>query len=196
MSGTACVEFAALELADEGALSQALERLGVLSAPPAVRPEELSAAITLRDAVRRVFAAVTAGAPLPLRDVETLNSYAADEPPIAALTAQGRVRYVATAPVRCGLSALARDAIAAVARRPQDLRWILLGRLARETPAVVLDATVRKPREGCGLSRAAALAGEICRARSPQVLHESSAPPATAAKAIAFTRFSVFRRPA
>ena len=56
------------------------------------------------------------------RDVETLNSYAADEPPIVALTPQGGLVRMATDPVRCALAAIARDGIGVIARRARDLR--------------------------------------------------------------------------
>ncbi len=78
--------------------------------------------MTLRDVLRRAIAAAATGDLLSSRDVETLNSYAADEPPIVALSPQGRILHIATDPVRCALAALARDGIAVIARRARDLR--------------------------------------------------------------------------
>jgi predicted RNA-binding Zn ribbon-like protein len=109
-------------MASESELAAALVALDVLSHPPALRPEELASAVTLRDALGRAIAAAAAGDALSLRDVETLNSYAADEPPIVALSPQGRMLRIATDPVRCALAALARDGIAVIARRASDLR--------------------------------------------------------------------------
>jgi predicted RNA-binding Zn ribbon-like protein len=122
MSALCSIAFAALRLGHASDLSGALVGLDVLSVSPAVRPEDLASAVTLRDALRRAIAAVADGGQLSPRDVETLNSYAADEPPIVALSPQGRMLRIATDPVRCALAAIARDGIAIVARRGRDLR--------------------------------------------------------------------------
>lgn len=122
MTESCSVGFTALRLGSGYELSSALVALDVLSLPPHVGPEELASAATLRDALRRAMAAAVAADSLSTRDVETLNSYAADEPPIVALTAQGRMQRIATDPVRCALAAIARDGIAVVARRQRDLR--------------------------------------------------------------------------
>lgn len=116
------VAFTALSLDSGSELAGALVGLQVLSVGPAVRPEELGAAVTLRDALRRAMAAAGAGGRLAPRDVETINSYAADEPPIVALSPQGALLHVATDPVRCALSAIARDGIGIIALRARDLR--------------------------------------------------------------------------
>ena len=116
------IGFAALHLGDGSELAGALVALDVLSIRPAVRPEELAWAVILRDALRRAMAAAAAGHPPSIRDVETLNSYAADEPPIVALSPQGGMLRIATDPVRCALAAIARDGIGVVARRARDLR--------------------------------------------------------------------------
>jgi predicted RNA-binding Zn ribbon-like protein len=111
-----------LALGSGADLSDALLRLDVLSHAPAVRPEEVAAALTLREALRRTLAAAFSGEPLPAHDLATLNSYAADEPPLISLSPTGALLKAATDPVRCALSALARDGIATIARRGQDLR--------------------------------------------------------------------------
>jgi predicted RNA-binding Zn ribbon-like protein len=122
MAGSSSIAFAALPLSGRWELADALVRLDVLSVAPAIRPEDLTSATTLRDALRRAMAAAGAGSELELRDVETINSYAADEPPIVALSPRGDLLRIATDPVRCALAAIARDGIAVIARRPHDLR--------------------------------------------------------------------------
>jgi predicted RNA-binding Zn ribbon-like protein len=122
MTASCSIAFTAFHLHNGSELSDALVAVDVLSVPPAVRPEELGSAVTLRDALRRSMAAAVAGNPLSVRDVETLNSYAADEPPIVALSPQGGMLRIATDPVRCALAAIARDGIAVVALRGRDVR--------------------------------------------------------------------------
>lgn len=116
------MSFAALPIQTGTELAGALVGLDVLSLQPAVRPEELTAATTLRDALARLLAAAASGDRLAPRDLETLNSYAADEPPIVALSPHGALLRIATEPVRCALAAIARDGIVVIARRARDLR--------------------------------------------------------------------------
>lgn len=116
------VEFAALPVSTGSDLAAALVELAVLSLHPAVRPEELASALTLRDALRRGLEAAALGERLARRDLETLNSYAADEPPIVALSPRGELLRIATEPVRCALAAIARDGIGVIASRARDLR--------------------------------------------------------------------------
>ncbi|HZZ01184.1 MAG TPA: CGNR zinc finger domain-containing protein [Candidatus Baltobacteraceae bacterium] len=122
MSSPCSVAFAGRTFETGPELADALVYLDVLSVAPAVRAEDLASAATLRDVLARAIAtAVAGGTPAP-RDVATLNSYAADEPPMVALSAQGTLLRVATDPVRCALSAIARDGIEVIARRARDLR--------------------------------------------------------------------------
>jgi predicted RNA-binding Zn ribbon-like protein len=116
------IGFAALPIETGAQLAGALVDLDVLSVLPAVRPEELVSATTLRDALARSLAAAASGDRLAPRDLETLNSYAADEPPIVALSPHGELLRIATEPVRCALAAIARDGIGVIARRARDLR--------------------------------------------------------------------------
>jgi len=147
MSGPNSVAFCGLSLESQTALSEALVRLDVLSIEPPVRPEELAAAITLRDALRRSFEAAARGEPLSPRDVETLNSYAADEPPLVALSAQGTLRRIAVDPARCALSELARDGIGVIALRAHDLRR------CQGCGAFFLDESRGKRRRWCSMER-------------------------------------------
>ena len=139
--------FVALHLRSGSELSGALVALDVLSLPPHVRPEELASAVTLRDALRRAMAAAAAGEPPSVRDVETINSYAADEPPIVALSAQGRMLRIATDPVRCALAAIARDGIVVVARRQRDLRR------CERCDAYFVDHSRGRRRRWCSMER-------------------------------------------
>jgi predicted RNA-binding Zn ribbon-like protein len=116
------LEYAVLELSIPGDLAAALVSLDTLTHEPAVGPEDLDGGRTLRDALGRCFAAAAGGDGLPPRDVETLNSFAADEPPLLRLSVDGSMARVATDPVRCALSAVARDAIELLARHAGDLR--------------------------------------------------------------------------
>lgn len=147
MTECCSIGFAALPLVGGFELAGALVRLDVLSVAPAVRPEDLASAVTLRDALRRAMAAAGAGHALASRDVETLNSFAADEPPIVALSPQGGLLRVATDPVRCALAAIARDGIAVVARRPHDLRR------CRGCDAYFLDDSRGRRRRWCSMER-------------------------------------------
>jgi len=122
MAASCSVVFAALPLENGSELAGALVELDVLSVSPPVRPEDLASAATLRDVLNRAMSVAGEGGRQAPRDVETLNSYAADEPPIVALSAHGTLLRVATDPVRCALSAIARDGIAVIARRARDLR--------------------------------------------------------------------------
>jgi predicted RNA-binding Zn ribbon-like protein len=147
MANSCSVAFSALELDVSSALADALVRLDVLSMAPAVRPEDLSAAVTLRDALCRAMAATRAGEPPSPRDVETLNSFAADEPPLVALSPGGALLRIATDPVRCALSALARDGITVIARRSSDLRR------CAGCGAFFLDDSRGKRRRWCSMER-------------------------------------------
>src|SRR5579863_7870234 len=100
------IAFAALALDGGFELAEAMVRLDVLTVAPAVTPEDLASATTLRDALRRAMAAAGAGRAVASRDVETLNSFAADEPPIVALSSQAGLLRLATDPVRCALAAI------------------------------------------------------------------------------------------
>lgn len=147
MPASCSIEFATLPLGSGPELSDALVRLDVLSVPPPVRPEELTSAVTLRDVLRRTMAAAAAGDTTSMRDVETLNSYAADEPPMIALSPQGRMLRIATDPVRCALAEIARDGIAVVARRGGDLRR------CEGCDAYFLDDSRGQRRRWCSMER-------------------------------------------
>lgn len=122
MTASCSIGFTALHLHNGSELSDALVELEVLSVRAPVRPEELGSAVILQAALRSSMAAAVAGDRPSVRDVETLNSYAADEPPIVALSPQGRILRIATDPVRCALTAIARDGIAVIALRGRDVR--------------------------------------------------------------------------
>ena len=141
------VAFANLPLADGPELAEALRELDLLTVVPAVRPEDLAAAVTLREALRRAMTAAALALPLAARDVETINSYAADEPPTVALTTAGGVSRTATGPVRCALAAVARDGIDAIARRAKDLRQ------CEGCSALFLDDSRGGRRRWCSMSR-------------------------------------------
>jgi predicted RNA-binding Zn ribbon-like protein len=147
VAGSTSLEFAACALDDEGALAESLLKLDVLSIAPAVRPGELHDARTLRDTLRRLFAAAAQSGPLDRRDVETLNSYAADEPPIVALTPGGTLFRAANDPVRCALAALARDAAAVIGRCGRDLRQ------CERCGDVFLDRSRGRRRRWCSMQR-------------------------------------------
>ena len=85
--------------------------------PELVRPDETADAEALRAAIRRSFAAVAAGAELAPRDVDTINSFAGDDPPVPVLRADGSCRYAAPSPAAARLASIARDAIETIARR-------------------------------------------------------------------------------
>jgi len=141
------LSFAALPVANGPELADALVGLDVLSVHPAVRPEELASALTLRDALRRSLSAAASGNRLAPRDVETLNSYAADEPPIVALSPRGELLRIATDPVRCALAAVARDGIGVIARRANDLRR------CAGCDAFFLDDSRGRRRRWCSMDR-------------------------------------------
>ena len=147
MPNCCSIAFAALPLTGGSELASALVKLDVLSVAPVVRPEDLASAATLRDALRRTMAAAGAGDGLVPRDVETLNSYAADEPPIVALSPQGGLLHVATDPVRCALAAIARDGIGVIARRARDLRR------CEGCNAYFLDDSRGRRRRWCSMER-------------------------------------------
>jgi predicted RNA-binding Zn ribbon-like protein len=122
MLGALSLEFTALPLDRRDDFAASLVRLDVLSHPPLVRHEDLSAAVTLRDALQNCFGAACDGTALSARSVETVNSFAADEPPLVQLTAHVTVVRAATDPVRCALAAIARDGILVAGLRRERLR--------------------------------------------------------------------------
>ena len=147
MTASCSVAFTAIPLETASELASALVGLDVLSVAPAVRPEDLASAVTLRDALRRAMGTALAAQLPVLRELETLNSYAADEPPIVAISPQGNLLRIATDPVRCALSALARDGIAVIALRAHDLRR------CHGCGAYFLDASRGRRRRWCSMER-------------------------------------------
>jgi predicted RNA-binding Zn ribbon-like protein len=147
--GAASLNFLAVPLNDRGDLARALVSLGVLTFEPAIDPEALAGAVVLRDAIQRCCVAACSAEPMPGRDVETLNSYASDEPPVPILRVDGGAVYGATDPTRAGLAALARDAIETVARHPRELRTCEgLG-----CGTIFLDLSRGKGRRWCSMAR-------------------------------------------
>lgn len=147
MAGSCSIAFAALPLESPSELARALVRLDVLSVAPEVRPEDLASAATLRESLTRAMEAAAAGSRPAPRDVETLNSYAGDEPPIVALSPQGGLLRIATDPVRCALAAIARDGIVVVALRARDLRR------CAGCDAYFLDESRGRRRRWCSMER-------------------------------------------
>ncbi|MEO6834651.1 MAG: CGNR zinc finger domain-containing protein [Candidatus Tumulicola sp.] len=130
-------------------LAGVLVHLGILSFEPGVRPEDLSDALVLRGALDRCFGAASRRDALPARDVDTINSYASDEPPALILRPDGSVARSATDPIRAGLSAIARDAIETIARQGSDLRVCRGDGCGR----IFLDRSRGKDRRWCSMAR-------------------------------------------
>lgn len=147
MYASSSLAFAALALEDGGELGLSFSRMDVLTFQPAVSPEALREARTLREALVRCLGAAIGGEAFTARDVETLNSFAADEPPLVKLTAEGGLVRVATDPVRCGLAAIARDGIELLARRANDLRR------CAGCDTVFLDESRGRRRRWCAMER-------------------------------------------
>jgi predicted RNA-binding Zn ribbon-like protein len=130
-------------------LARAFVHIGALSFEPAVRPEDLAEADRLQAAIRRAFAAAIAGATPLRRDLETINSYASDEPPVLVLRPDLSVARSATDPVRAGLAAVARNAIETIARHARDLRTCEGEGCGR----FFLDRSRAKGRRWCSMQR-------------------------------------------
>lgn len=147
MAGNLCLPFLSLPLATTGDLCAAVIDLGLLSRPPFVAEPDLAEALVLRAAAAACAGAAADGATLPLRAVETLNSFAGDEPPAIALRPDGTLVRGAPAPVRAALAAIARDTIETVV-----LERIALRRCAAcDTP--FLDRSRGGRRRWCSMQR-------------------------------------------
>jgi predicted RNA-binding Zn ribbon-like protein len=120
--GAKSLDFANLLTGTQPPLAQLLVRLGVLSALPEILPEDDAEALVLAGALRRCFAAAAAIQPLLERDVETINSFANDEPPAILLRADATAVRSGPQPVRAALAALARDGIETIVTAARKLR--------------------------------------------------------------------------
>lgn len=149
MLGAVSLEFAAASLEDRGALAAAFPGLGILSVAPPVSPEDLDDARRLQTAVVRCALAAAACEPLPARDVETINSYAGDEPPLLALRADGSAGRTAADPVRAALAAIARDAVETISRHAGALRTCASDGCERS----FLDLSRGQRRRWCSMTR-------------------------------------------
>lgn len=143
--GSVSLDFAGAGLNNRSDLARLLGT--VLSAPPSPRPEDLADALRLRSALARCLRAAVERAPLPDRDVATLNSYASEEPPAAVLRTDGSVARAATDPIRAGLSAIARDAIELLAFGARELRVCEYAACGR----IFLDRSRGKRRRWCSM---------------------------------------------
>ena len=147
--GRRSLDFLAAALDEPGDLENALIGGELLSRPPAARPDDLDEARRLRDALARSFDALVTAGSLSPRDVATINSYASDEPPTLVLRGDGTAARTATDPVRAALSALARDAIDAIAGEAAHLRRCANPACGR----VFLDRSRGKARRWCSMQR-------------------------------------------
>jgi predicted RNA-binding Zn ribbon-like protein len=147
MLGSIALDYAASSAAETGEPSALLARLGVLPAGHWLRVDELADAQVLREALRRCLDAAALGGVLPERDVDTINSFAADDPPRLRLTPKGDAVASAAEPVRAALAAVARDAIEILARRRFRLRR------CDGCSAVFLDASRAGRRRWCSMAR-------------------------------------------
>jgi predicted RNA-binding Zn ribbon-like protein len=111
-----------MRLASAAELAALPVHLGIARSIPDIREEQLTAAVVLRDALRRSFLRASRGETLELRDVATVNSFAADEPPAVSLTPAGDMVRVAIDPLAGALAEIARDAVALIANCSQRLR--------------------------------------------------------------------------
>lgn len=145
--GSLSLDFAASSLENAASVSRALVQ--ALGSEPGVRPEDRDDAVRLRDALARAFAAAGGGNPLADRDVATINSHAADEPPVLRLATSGHAARAFADPVRAGLAAIARDAIETIARDGRRLR-VCADDACRH---VFLDRSHGKQRRWCSMKR-------------------------------------------
>jgi predicted RNA-binding Zn ribbon-like protein len=122
---------------------------GLLSEAPPVSPDELTAAIVLREAIYRTVNAAMRAEPLPERDVATINSFADDEPPRTVLRADGTATRTATAPVHAALAAVARDAIDVVTRHASELHACEGDRCS----GIFIDTSRGRRRRWCSMAR-------------------------------------------
>ncbi|HEY1655179.1 MAG TPA: CGNR zinc finger domain-containing protein [Candidatus Tumulicola sp.] len=150
MLGSSSLDFVAFALENRSVLAAVLVRFGLLSFEPPVRPEDLADAQLLQAAAQRCFvAAAQGGGQLPPRDLATVNSYAADEPPVVALRADGSATRSAADPVRAALAAIARDVVETIARNASSLRTCQGAGCARP----FLDSSRAGLRRWCSMSR-------------------------------------------
>ena len=143
--GSLSLDFAASGLDDAGNVAQALA--AVLMFEPVVRPEDHDDASRLRQAIARAFAAAAEGSPFPDRDIATMNSHAADEPPALRLMPTAVPMRASPDPVRASLAALARDAIETIARDGQRLRACA----GADCRRIFLDRSHGKRRRWCSM---------------------------------------------
>lgn len=143
--GSVSLDFAASDPSDPGDLSRGLA--AVLSFEPTLRPDDRADVTRLREALARAFAAVAGGVLLDERDAATLNSHAADEPPVLRVGRDGSASRVATDPVAASLAAIARDAIETIARDGAGLRICSAADCAR----VFLDRSHGRRRRWCSM---------------------------------------------
>ncbi|VTR75543.1 CGNR zinc finger domain-containing protein [Cellulomonas hominis] len=132
-------------LVGPAALDAWLVESGTLTSASAATPDELRAALRLRETVYRVVASVLAGGPPPDDAVADLNRSAA-VPPVTPALVDGRLE--ARGSVAQALSSVARSAIAVVAGAgPEQLKEC--GRPA--CTRVYLDRSRGHRREWCGM---------------------------------------------
>jgi predicted RNA-binding Zn ribbon-like protein len=143
------LEFAAANLTTAQDLAEIPLRLGIRGATGQIREQQLCAAIALRDAVRRSFLRASRGEPQQERDLDTINSFAADEPPVVRLTENGEMVRVAIDPVAGALAEVARDAVALIARQAKRLRVCARAGCG----AIFLDASRPGRRRWCSMRR-------------------------------------------
>jgi len=140
--------FASSTIASAEDLGRALLDAGALSARPLLRPEDVTAAAVLQAAIRRCCTAAGRGEPLAPRDVETINSFAGDEPVGVVLATDATLTRIAHDPARCALASIARDAIETIALHGRDLRVCQ----SDDCGAVFLDRSRGRRRRWCSMA--------------------------------------------
>jgi predicted RNA-binding Zn ribbon-like protein len=149
MLGAVSLDFAAAKLTCPEELAEVPLSLGISPVAGEVGPEQLCAAIVLRDALRRCFLHASRHEALEARDVATINSFAADEPSSLTLTAAGGIVRAALDPVGGALADIARDAVTLIGNRGKRLR-------SCERPGCVtmfLDVSRSGRRRWCSMQR-------------------------------------------
>lgn len=86
-----------------------LVRAGVVDRPPAVDPDELAAALDLREALYALLVAATGGRPLPRTALAVVNRAAQRPPVVSRLRASGALTR--TGDIGAALSTIARAAL-------------------------------------------------------------------------------------